>query len=50
MYFFFQDLISKYEETISKLESKIDPFDLNVFTPHLNNNVRAAANKTQVLT
>lgn len=33
---------------VDTLESYIDPFDLDVFTPHLNNNLSKLSQRTSV--
>lgn len=43
-----QDFKSLYQEVIVQLEAKIDPFDLNVFMPYINSNVKITAFQTQV--
>lgn len=43
-----QDFKNLHKEVIVKLEAKIDPFDLNVFLPYINNNVKIAVFQTQV--
>ncbi|NXM68785.1 COG1 protein, partial [Serilophus lunatus] len=40
---------SRIEEVIDFLEGHIDPFDLDVFTPHLNSNLNRLVQRTSVL-
>ncbi|XP_054270661.1 conserved oligomeric Golgi complex subunit 1 isoform X2 [Macrosteles quadrilineatus] len=44
-----KEIKTKCQDISGKLESKIDPFDLNVFTPYINNNVKTAVHQTQAL-
>ncbi|XP_046686710.1 conserved oligomeric Golgi complex subunit 1-like, partial [Homalodisca vitripennis] len=44
-----KDFKEKCQDVILKVESKIDPFDLNVFMPYINDNVKRTAFQTQVL-
>lgn len=48
MFYILQDFKSIYQAVIAQLEAKIDPFDLNVFTPYINSNVKITAFQTQV--
>ncbi|KAM8776229.1 conserved oligomeric Golgi complex subunit 1 [Rhynchonycteris naso] len=40
---------SRIEKTVDYLEALIDPFDLDVFTPHLNSNLNHLVQRTSVL-
>lgn len=44
MYCFF----SRIQQVCDTLESHIDPFDLDVFTPHLNSNLNRLSQRTSV--
>ncbi|KAG8249799.1 Golgi transport complex subunit 1 [Homalodisca vitripennis] len=44
-----KDFKEKCQDVILKVESKIDPFDLNVFMPYINDNVKRTAFQTQAL-
>uniref|UniRef100_A0A1B6L440 Conserved oligomeric Golgi complex subunit 1 n=2 Tax=Graphocephala atropunctata TaxID=36148 RepID=A0A1B6L440_9HEMI len=44
-----KDLKDKSQDVTTKMESKIDPFDLNVFMPYINDNVKRTAFQTQAL-
>lgn len=38
-----------WQETVSEVESKIDPFDLNVFMPYIDDNVKRSVHRTYSL-
>uniref|UniRef100_A0A8C5P4D7 Conserved oligomeric Golgi complex subunit 1 n=1 Tax=Jaculus jaculus TaxID=51337 RepID=A0A8C5P4D7_JACJA len=40
---------SRFEKVTDRLEALIDPFDLDVFTPHLNSNLNRLVQRTSVL-
>lgn len=40
--------LSRLEKVTDHLEGLIDPFDLDVFTPHLNNNLSRLVQRTSV--
>ena len=42
-------LTSKVTSLIQTLELQVDPFDLDVFTPHINTRVRLSAHRTQTI-
>lgn len=43
-----QALQQVWQETVSEVESKIDPFDLNVFMPYIDDNVKRSVYRTYV--
>lgn len=43
-----QEVGSRLTTMIHELERKVDPFDLDVFLPHLSTRVKLAAHRAQV--
>lgn len=41
-------LIAKSQLISDKFEDKIDPFDLDVFCPYIQNNIKRSVQRTQV--
>jgi hypothetical protein len=40
--------MAKSQLISEKFEDKIDPFDLNVFSPYIQNNIKRSVHRTQV--
>jgi hypothetical protein len=40
--------MAKSQLISDKFEDKIDPFDLNVFSPYIQNNIKRSVQRTQV--